>query len=49
MLMNANFSDHYLGHEEKHINVAALMCDVLRQLGYKDGIEVLENAEKWYS
>ena len=49
MLMNNNFNDSYLDQEEKHINADVLMCDVLRQLGYKAGIEVFENAEKWYS
>ena len=41
--------DSYLDQEEKHINADVLMCDVLKQLGYKAGIEVFENAEKWYS
>jgi hypothetical protein len=26
-----------------------LMCELLRSLGYGEGIEVFENMEKWYA
>lgn len=32
-----------------HIDADALMCDVLEQFGYKDGVEVFKNMPRWYS
>lgn len=32
-----------------HIEMDELMCELLMQLGYNKGIEVFNNAEKWYS
>ena len=32
-----------------HINADDLMCDILEQLGYKDGVEVFKNMPRWYS
>lgn len=26
-----------------------LMCDVLTQLGYGEGVEIFKNAPKWYA
>lgn len=35
--------------EEKHIQADDLMCEVLKNLGYELGIEIFENAQKWYA
>lgn len=32
-----------------HINADNLMCDLLRKLGYGDGIDFFEKQERWYS
>ena len=35
--------------ETLHIEMDKLMCDLLFCMGYGDGVEVFERAEKWYS
>ena len=35
--------------ETFHIAADNLMCDLLIRLGYDQGVEVFEYAEKWYS
>lgn len=35
--------------EQDHIAGDSLMCEVLTQLGYGDGVRVFEEADKWYS
>jgi len=35
--------------EDRHIMADSLLCDVLIQLGYGDGVEVYENIDKCYS
>ena len=35
--------------EECHAAMDDLMCEVLRSLGYGDGVDVFEAAEKWYA
>ena len=35
--------------EDRHIEADALMCAVLDALGFKAGIEIFRNMEKWYS
>ena len=32
-----------------HINADDLMCDLLRRLGYGEGIDFFEKQERWYS
>ena len=32
-----------------HVKADILMCDLLRSLGYKDGIEIFENHMRWYA
>jgi hypothetical protein len=36
-------------HELAHIHADCLMCDLLRSLGYKEGVYIFENMELWYS
>ena len=35
--------------EKTHIELDKLMCDVLAELGYSDGVEIFRHSEKWYS
>lgn len=35
--------------EVAHVDADDLMCLVLTQLGYEEGVEVFENMEKWYA
>ena len=35
--------------EQDHSAGDSLMCEVLTQLGYGDGVRVFEEADKWYS
>ena len=35
--------------EQAHIEADSLMCAVLEALGFKAGIEIFRNMEKWYS
>lgn len=35
--------------ENQHIDADELMCDVLRSLGYGDGIDIFDSMHKWYA
>lgn len=35
--------------EDRHVFADDLMCELLRSLGYGDGVEIFEAAPKWYS
>lgn len=35
--------------EASHVGMDRLMCDVLRSMGYDEGICVFEKASKWYA
>ncbi len=35
--------------EEAHENADALMCEVLKSLGYGEGVEIFEEMPKWYA
>ncbi len=35
--------------EDQHLEMDALMCETLRQLGYGKGVDIFENTEKWYA
>lgn len=35
--------------ETAHMKMDGLLCETLKQLGYSKGVEVFENADKWYS
>lgn len=34
--------------EDAHIEMDGVMCDILKKLGFEKGVEIFENAEKWY-
>lgn len=35
--------------EDRHIEMDSLMCELLTQLGYEEGIAVFQSTDKWYS
>ena len=35
--------------EYSHILADKLMCDILRELGYSEGVDIFESMYKWYS
>ena len=35
--------------EEGHSKMDDLMCELLKSLGYGEGVEIFEDVEKWYS
>lgn len=35
--------------EDAHSKMDGIMADLLRQLGYREGIDIFENTNKWYS
>lgn len=39
----------YLDPEECHPEMDHLLCEVLTQLGYGEGVEIFRNTQKWYS
>ena len=32
-----------------HMDMDDLMCEVLKSLGYNEGVEIFENTHKWYA
>lgn len=41
--------DKVLDQERAHIEADELMCDLLSELGYSEGVEVFKDMYKWYS
>lgn len=41
--------DPYWDAEQVHIAMDDVMCEVLEDLGYGEGIEIFKNEPKWYS
>ena len=48
-LMRNCVIDNYYDQEDMHIEMDNLMCDVLRMLGYGEGVKIFEDTPKWYS
>lgn len=44
-----DFSGRTEDRETAHFMSDALMCNLLRSLGYGDGAEIFESNGKWYS
>ena len=42
-------NDAYYDEEDAHSKMDGIMADLLRQLGYGEGIDIFENTNKWYS
>lgn len=50
--MREAYETYYVEHgdeEEVHDAMDAIMCDLLRQLGYGEGIDIFNNTPKWYA
>lgn len=41
--------DPYWDTEQVHIEMDNLMCEVLEDLGYGEGVEIFRNELKWYA
>ena len=39
----------YYDEEDAHRQMDGIMANLLRQLGYREGIDIFENTNKWYS
>lgn len=37
------------GLEETHMKADKLMCTILREWGYSEGVDVFEEMDKWYA
>lgn len=42
------WGSEFRGQSEKHIAADELMCEVLKSLGYQDGVRAFEHMDKWY-
>lgn len=42
-------TSYFDDEEQTHITMDCLMCDLLRSLGYGEGIDIFENTPKWYA
>ena len=50
--MQEAYETHYVKEDDEevvHIVMDGIMCDLLRQLGYGEGIDIFNNTPKWYS
>ena len=47
--MNKLATSNSLDKEDRHRKMDALMCEVLRSIGYDDGIDIFEATSKWYA
>jgi hypothetical protein len=36
-------------HEETHLAADHVMCELLRELGYGDGVDCYEQMKRWYA
>jgi len=41
-------AEHKYDPECTHSNMDKLICNLLRELGYGEGVDIFEKAEKWY-
>jgi hypothetical protein len=39
----------YYPPEEAHVQADKLLCEVLKSLGYDEGVRLFEEATRWYS
>lgn len=47
--MQEIYDKSYGGGEDSHIAADMLLCEVLTQLGYKEGIDIFNSMEVWYA
>jgi hypothetical protein len=36
-------------NEQAHVRADELMCELLRSLGYGEGVDIFDAAERWYA
>ena len=46
---NIRRTDGRFDQEYAHRYMDRLMCDLLRELGYGEGVEIFEDTPKWYA
>lgn len=44
-----DYAGRYIGEEEAHIMADELMCDILFELGYGEGVDIFKKMPKWYA
>lgn len=47
--MQTILTEHENYPETCHYEMDKLMCEVLSDLGYEEGVKVFEDTERWYS
>ncbi len=47
--MGQLFNPAEYDEEIAHCDADKLMCDLLRQIGYGEGIDIFEKSDKWYA
>ncbi len=50
--MREAYEHHYVENDDEeyvHIVMDDIICNLLRQLGYGEGIDIFNNTPKWYS
>lgn len=43
------FGKFYEDCEDTHSRMDGLMCDLLRELGYGEAVDIFEDSPKWYA
>ena len=43
------YDERRYDEEDQHRDADELMCNVLRSLGYGDGVDIFDDMYKWYS
>ena len=44
-----SLSSNEYNEEDEHIDADNLMCDILKEFGYEEGVNVFYKMDKWYS
>ena len=47
--MRELYDKPYIDVEIEHAEANDMMCDILRELGYGEGVAIFEGAVKWYA
>lgn len=49
VLMRTTVESNPYDEEERHMKMDMHMCDLLKTLGYGEGVEIFLNTPKWYA
>ena len=44
-----DFAGRFIDQEDTRIMADKLMCELLRELGYGEGVDIFEKIPKWYA